>query len=199
MKLKLNLPEMQGTNKTHLNGQCLNWASWSGSKNKSLNKTQTHVKCRKHLSDKNVLTMFLGLQRRTITSWEPPNLDTSTFLIFDNFSLFCLFFLISSFYWFQWLTTNKLKSKCTFPHLSKFASSLGATRQQEVLPDWFFSQWCRKFLTSCHLCRSWVAIEGWDIELTEGKILVTRMNECVGDSSRNLNGLILLDSDKLGA
>ena len=47
-------------------------------------------------------------------------------------------FLISSFY--MRLTTHKLESNCTFPYLTKFASSPGASRQQEgVLGR---SHWC---------------------------------------------------------
>ena len=70
-------------------------------------------------------------------------------------------FLISSFY--MWLTTHKLESNCTFLYLTKFASSPGASRQQEgvlgrcaLMSDWFFSQWechwCSKFTTQCLLC-----------------------------------------------
>ena len=47
-------------------------------------------------------------------------------------------FLISSFY--MRLTTHKLESNCTFPYLTKFASSPGASRQQEGV------------LGRCHWC-----------------------------------------------
>ena len=46
--------------------------------------------------------------------------------------------LISSFY--MRLTTHKLESNCTFPYLTKFASSPGASRQQEGV------------LGRCHWC-----------------------------------------------
>ena len=89
------------------------------------------------------------------------------------------------------LTTHKLESICTFPYLTKFASSPGASRQQEgvlgrcaLVSDWFFSQWechwCRKFMTRCPLRWSRVAIKGCDVEMTEGEKAkgynCTRMN-----------------------